>query len=93
MQYPDKETSKRIILNGAVEMEKFVTQPGDDKEAYHHANFILTQVILSLLAFTDDVEVYQAVDDILSIHQVITDRIGARPHIIAEEDKDNAPAK
>ncbi len=84
MNQPDKEASKRIILNSVSEMDTLVTHPKDDVQAYHHANTILTQVILALLAYTGDAEVYRAVDDLLAVHQVIADRIGVRPHIYAE---------
>ncbi len=91
MNQPDKEASKRIILNSVSEMDTLVTHPKDDVQAYHHANTILTQVILALLAYTGDEEVYKAVDDLLAVQQVIADRIGVRPHIYAvegEEEKD-----
>ncbi len=45
----DKETSKRIILSNVSEIDKLVTRSKDVEEAYHHANFILTQVIFVLL--------------------------------------------
>ena len=90
MNQPDKEAAKRIILTSASEMDTLVTQPKDDIEAYHHANAILTQVILSLLAYTDDEEVYKAVDDIIAVHQVIADRIGVRPHMYAVEDEEES---
>ena len=83
MNQPDKEASKRTILNSVSEMDTLVTHPKDDAQAYHHANAILTQVIVALLAYTDDEEVYKAVDDLLNVHQVIADRIGVRPHIYA----------
>jgi hypothetical protein len=85
MNQPNKEASKRIILNSVSEMDTLVTHPKDDVNAYHHANALLTQVILALLAYTNDEEVYKAVDDLLAVHQVIADRIGVRPHIYAIE--------
>ena len=91
MNQPDKESAKSFILSSVSEMDRLVTRPKDDVEAYHHANTILTQVILSLLAYTDDQEVYKAVDDIIAVHQVIADRIGVRPHIhaVAGEGEEN----
>ena len=88
MNQPDKEASKRIILNAVSEMDTLVTHPKDDVKAYYHANAILTQVILSLLAYTDDEEMYKAVDDLLAVHQVIADRIGVRPHLYAVENEE-----
>ena len=38
----DKETSKHIILCNIDIIDKLVTRPRGDEEAYHHANFVLT---------------------------------------------------
>jgi hypothetical protein len=83
MKNLDKEASKRIILNCAREIDLLVTKPKNEEAAYHHANFLLTQIALSLLAYTDDVTIHEAVDTIIAGHGYITDRIGVRPYIYA----------
>ena len=81
----DQEASKRIILNGAREIDLLVTSPKNEEAAYHHANFLLIQTALSLLAYTDDAEIHEAIDTIIAGHGLIADRIDARPYIYAEE--------
>ena len=81
----DKETSKQIILNCAREIDLLVTRPKDEEAAYHHADFLLIQTALSLLAYTDDDELHKAVDTIVAGHGYITDRIDVRPYIYATE--------
>jgi hypothetical protein len=80
-----KEAGKRIILANTTEIDKLVTKPRDLEETYHHANFILTQVVLSLLAYTDDEEIHEAVETILDGHELIAERINIRPYIYVEE--------
>jgi len=55
------------------------------EEACHHANFILTQVVLSLLAYSDDEEIHEAVETILDSHEIIVERIDIRPYLYVEE--------
>ena len=85
MKKINKEASKGIILANTVEIDRLVTKPRDLEEAYHHANFILTQIILSLLAYTDDEEIHEAVGTILDGHEIIAERIDVRPYIYIEE--------
>ena len=80
-----KEAGKRIILANTVEIDKLVTKPRSLEEAYHHANFILTQIVLSLLAYTDDEVIHEAVETILDGHEIIAERIDIRPYIYVEE--------
>lgn len=81
----DKEASKRIILNCAREIDLLVTRPKNEEAAYHHADFLLIQAALSLLAYTDDEEIHEAVDTIIAGHGYITDRIDVHPYIYATE--------
>ena len=81
----DKEASRRLILNGAREIDLLVTRPKNEEAAYDHANFLLIQTALSLLAYTDDKEIHRAVDTIIAGHGIIAERIGAHPYIYTEE--------
>lgn len=89
----DKEASKRIILNCAREIDLLVTRPKNEEAAYHHANFLLIQVALSLLAYTGDEDIHEAVDTVIAGHGIIADRIDACPYIYATESAYNEPDK
>jgi len=82
----DKLTGKDIILAHTLEIDRLVTKPRDLEEAYHHANFLLTQVIHCLLDYIDDQEIHEAAETILDGHEIIAERIGVRPYIYAEEE-------
>jgi len=81
----NKEASKDVIIAAAYTIDKLVKKPKNLEEAYHHANFLLTQAALSLLAYTDDEELHDAIDTILAGHHIIATRAGIRPYIYATE--------
>jgi hypothetical protein len=75
MSIPDGQF-KKMVMDSAQEFEEVRAQTENPVEAYHHANYLLSELLVVVSEYLNDNDVRGAIEQVIEGYEEIAERAG-----------------